>query len=415
MPAPTYVTHTGPAAGPTSIAGLNYPASPNVPVAGDCMILVVSYEGTASNVASVSGWGSKVRADTGGGVFQDIWIKHAAGGESGSVGTITITGATTAQAYLFMVRSSTGVVTVESSSFGVDSTSGTAYSATTGSLTTSADDLLTYFLTLNNTSTRSSRTLTQSGATLGTLTARFGSGTNITSEAGDRPVTTGATAAVVNTYTLGTASTGLTAVVVLSEGAPPAQNADATLTATATASSAVLTDRNAVVSSSAVAAVDVVGTSTKQAGAALTSSTTITPIPQSVRLSGSALTAATSVAADTALQKPASTTVTVGASLTATADAFAPPDEADAAWSATATVAAQVEAARDTALTVSVGAAITAVATAARAASSSVSVAAAVATETNTYSRITPRPNLGVTPRPIGTTTQPNAGITPRP
>lgn len=212
---PTKIAHVGPSAGTTSITGLNYPASL---VAGDLLLLWITYEGPASNVASISGWGSKVITASGGGVFTDLYVKTSAGTETGSVGTISITGGTASLASVIQYRSSIASfapVTVATS--GADESSGTAFSATTGAVTTIANDLICYCTGLNNTSTRSARTLTQAGATLGTLTAYFGAGTGLTQEAGDRPVTAGATAALVNTYTLGTASTGLFAAAVITE------------------------------------------------------------------------------------------------------------------------------------------------------------------------------------------------------
>lgn len=220
---PTKIDQVGPAANTASpLTGPNYPATV---LAGDYLMLWVNYEGTASNNDSISGWGSKVLAVGGGAVFKSLYIKTAVGGETGAVGTITATGATYLMATVVRFRVTTGgnVIVLGAVDYGVDTTSGTAYSATSqANFTTVSGGLLLYDVGFNNTTTRSGRGLTQTGATFGANTAYFGSGVNMTEECGHYPVTTGAAGATITqTFsTLGTASTGLTAFVMLSEASP---------------------------------------------------------------------------------------------------------------------------------------------------------------------------------------------------
>ncbi|MFC0623230.1 hypothetical protein [Kribbella deserti] len=228
MPAPTFVSSSGPNSFTTSTSALNFPATKTT---GDKYLLGIIYEGPASNVGSISGWGSKILTASGGGMFLDVYVRDADPADTGSIGTISVPGGTSSQAAVAVYRSSTGVLTVGATSFGVDSTSGTAYSATTGSLTTAADMLIAYIFAQNGVGTHSGRTLTQAGATLGTLTNRFNAaGASVRQEFGDRPVTTGATAAIVHGCTLSVAATGLTGVVLLSEGTAEAHSGSLDLT-----------------------------------------------------------------------------------------------------------------------------------------------------------------------------------------
>lgn len=216
MPAPTFISSSGPNSFTTSTSALNYPSTKQDK---DWYLLGIIYEGPASNVASISGWGSKILSASGGGMFLDVYAKQSDGTESGSIGTISVAGSTSSQAAVATYRSSTGVLLIGATSSGADTTSGTAYSATTGSLTTAADMLIAYIFGQNGVGTHSARTLTQAGATLGTLTNRFNAaGASVRQEFGDRPVTTGATAAIVHGCTLSVAATGLTGVILMSEG-----------------------------------------------------------------------------------------------------------------------------------------------------------------------------------------------------
>lgn len=216
MPAPTFVSSSGPNSFTTSTSALNYPATK---ADKDWYLLGIIYEGPASNVGSISGWGSKILTASGGGMFLDVYAKQSDGTESGSIGTISVADSTSSQAAVATYRSSTGVLLIGATSSGADTTSGTAYSATTGSLTTAADMLIAYIFGQNGVGTHSARTLTQAGATLGTLTNRFNAaGASVRQEFGDRPVTTGATAAIVHGCTLSVAATGLTGVILMSEG-----------------------------------------------------------------------------------------------------------------------------------------------------------------------------------------------------
>lgn len=215
MTAPTKVAHTNPVGGTSSVAGLAYCAGPQL---GDVFVLPVDYEGGSPGASSSPGSGWTLKGSlTGGGLNKDVWTKPATGGESGNVATINVTGATNTIASMELYRSTTGAITIGALVSGADASSDLAYSATTGSVTTDSNTLLVYMLGLTETSTRTARTLTQAGATLGTLTAYFGTGTGIMHEVGDRPVTVGATAGIANTYTLGTACTGLTGVLLLQE------------------------------------------------------------------------------------------------------------------------------------------------------------------------------------------------------
>lgn len=215
MAAPSKIAHTAPVAGTTSLAGLAYCAGP---VAGDVFVLPVDYIGGSTGATSSPGTGWTLKGSvTGGGINKDIWTKVATGTETGNVSTITVTGASNSIGSMELYRSATGAITIGALVSGADTVSDTSYSATTGSTTTDSNTLMVYMVGLTATSTRTVRTLTQAGSTVGTLTAYFGSGTGITQEVGDRPVLVGATAAIVNTYTLGTACTGLTAVLLLQE------------------------------------------------------------------------------------------------------------------------------------------------------------------------------------------------------
>lgn len=213
MAVPTKIAHTAPVGGTTSLASLAYCAGP---AAGDVFVLPIDYIGGSPGATTSPGSGWSLKGSlSGGGMNKDIWVKGATGSETGNVSTITVTGASNSIGSMELYRSSTGTLIIGALVSGADASSDTSYSATTGSATTDSNTLLVYMLGLTATSTRTSRTLTQAGATLGTLTAYFGSGTGIMHEVGDRPVTTGASAPFVNSYTLGTACTGLTGVLLL--------------------------------------------------------------------------------------------------------------------------------------------------------------------------------------------------------
>lgn len=238
MTAPTKVAHTAPVGGTSSVSGLAYCAGPQ---SGDLFVLPIDYEGGSPGASSSPGTGWTLKGSlSGGSINKDVWTKPATGGESGNVSTITVTGATNVIASMALYRSVTGAITIGALVSGADTSSDLTYSASTGSATTDSNTLLVYMLALTETSTRTARTLTQAGATLGTLTAYFGAGTNITQEVGDRPVTVGATAAFVNTYTLGTAATGLTGVLLLSETQVIAKTGSGSTAITTNATSALI-------------------------------------------------------------------------------------------------------------------------------------------------------------------------------
>lgn len=211
---PTKLAHTAPIALPGTLA---YPVvSPYVAL--DRVYVLVSYKTGPAGSSAVPGF-TFDRSFSSATEFCDVWYRVMAGGESGNIGSVTATGMANPVASAIAWRGSATGLTLVGAVSGSDVSSDLSYSATTGSTTTAAGQALFYVTTLSATSTRSARTLTQAGATLGTLTAYFGAGTGITQEVGDRPVTTGATAAIVNTYTLGTAATGLTGVLVLADAA----------------------------------------------------------------------------------------------------------------------------------------------------------------------------------------------------
>lgn len=137
---------------------------------------------------------------------------------------------------------------------GVDGTVDTAVSITTGSLATAAGDLLAYGISSDDdVQTVTSPSYTQTGATLGTATARSTQGATTGNDVGlvsvtHGPVTTGATAALVLAFTQASASDNAGIAVRLREIVPP--NAPTSLTATGDADS-VLVDWDAPASGTA--------------------------------------------------------------------------------------------------------------------------------------------------------------------
>lgn len=210
---PTKLAHTAPIALPGTLA---YPVvSPYVAL--DKVFVFVSYETGPAGSSSVPGF-TLLGSVSGGAGFCDIWYRDMAGGESGNIGSVTATGMANPVASAVAWRGGALGLTVLGTVNGNDAVSDLAYAATTGNADSVAAQMMLYVLTLAATSTRTARTLTQTGATLGTLTAYFGAGTGITQEVGERPVTTGVQAVpIANTYTLGTATTGVTGVLLLQD------------------------------------------------------------------------------------------------------------------------------------------------------------------------------------------------------
>lgn len=103
-------------------------------------------------------------------------------------------------------------------------TADTAHSATTGSLTTHAGGFLLASSVLNAFTAFSAGAMTQSGATLGTVTERcdggIGTGFDVEGSVYTCSVTAGATAAIVFTATIVVAAQGGTIVVEQTEAAP---------------------------------------------------------------------------------------------------------------------------------------------------------------------------------------------------
>jgi hypothetical protein len=182
-------------------------------------VLPIDFIGGTAGTSTSPGTGWVLKGSmSGGGVNKDVWYKVATGSESGNVATITIASATNSIASIELYHSTTGAISIGALVSGADTSSDLTYSATTGTATSDGNTTLVYMVGLAATSTRSSRVLTQGAALLGTIAAYFGAGTGITQEVGDRPVTVGVAAtAVLNTYTLGTATTGITAVLILKE------------------------------------------------------------------------------------------------------------------------------------------------------------------------------------------------------
>lgn len=211
-----FVSSTGPTSGVASVSTLNFPTSGLI---GDLFLLWITYEGAASNTATVTGWGSKVLSVTGGSMFMDLYARRVVGGETGTVGTITATGSTDMLASVATYRSGTGELVVGNAVSGADAVSDTAYSAATGSATTVTGGAIVWSCGWNvNIAGATARTITQPSAVFGTLTARYAvAGTSTRQEVGDRPVTTGATGAITYAATLPGAATGITGVVGLSE------------------------------------------------------------------------------------------------------------------------------------------------------------------------------------------------------
>jgi hypothetical protein len=220
MAAPAFVTGgtSGPHAFTTSTTGLNYPTTKQ---ADDLMLCFVTYEGPASNVATLPGWthrASGVEASTG--EWIDVFSQPAIGGESGSIGTISVPGSTSSQASIYTARSSTGIVDLLAIVFGVDTSNNTAYSTTSSSQATAADQLIVYCCAWGtNMAGASGRSMTQTGATFGTLTSRFAAaGGSQRMEVGDRPITVGGTGGITFACTVPSNSLGQTAFVLLAEG-----------------------------------------------------------------------------------------------------------------------------------------------------------------------------------------------------
>lgn len=213
----SFVSSTGPTAGTTTISTLNFPATKQI---GDLFFLWITYVGAASNTATISGWGSKVLTVSGGSVFMDLYTRRVATGvESGSVGTITATGATDMLASVATYRSGTGELVLGSAVSGSDAVSDVTYSAVTGSMSTVSNGALVYACGWTPTmGAVSARAITQTGATFGTLTARFAAASTASrQEVGDRPVTTGATGAITFAATLPVAGTGITGIAGVTE------------------------------------------------------------------------------------------------------------------------------------------------------------------------------------------------------
>ena len=215
---PEYIGNAGPNTGTTSIIGPNLPAAST----DDWDVAWSVYKAASATatmpVVNSVAWdqvGSSL--STGTGLFLTVWKRKRQAGDSGSIGTATITGGTSGLLGVCTVRSSTGDLTVTSIG-GVDSTVDTALSAVSASFQTTDMARLLCLVGLDNTGSTSARSLTQTGGLLTAATQRF-SGAGSSScrlELNDTIVQKGTDAALTFAATM-TSGVGLVAFLQLEE------------------------------------------------------------------------------------------------------------------------------------------------------------------------------------------------------
>lgn len=218
---PEYIGNAGPNTGTTSIIGPNFPAAStddwdvawSVYKAGSASATMPVVNGVAWDQVGSS-------LSTGTGLFLTVWKRKRQAGDSGSIGTATITGGTSGLLAVCTVRSSLGGLTVTATG-GVDSTADTALSATSASFQTTDMARLLCLIGLDNTGGTSARSISQTGGLLTALTQRF-SGAGSSScrlELNDTIIQKGTNAALTFAATM-TSGVGLVAFVQLEEAAP---------------------------------------------------------------------------------------------------------------------------------------------------------------------------------------------------
>ncbi len=215
MAVPSFVAGGTTSGGSTSVTP-GYPAI----AAGDYIYMVVVTRAGGTIVAPGGTWVEVFAPFTlSSGMTASLYRVVATGSETGTQ-SVTITSGDSSVGRMVAYRSTTGSM-AEVTASGADTTSGTAYSATSGSVTSQTDDRLVYFTALNDNSTSSVRTIDQANATEGTAANRFdaatATGLDCKVEGNDVPITSGGTGAITATLTSSTAVTGVTAFLLLRE------------------------------------------------------------------------------------------------------------------------------------------------------------------------------------------------------
>lgn len=391
---PDPIGFAGPNTGTTSITGPSYPAG----ATGDFDVAAAIYKSGSAN-AVMTGWGTPQTASLpDNSLHMSVWTKKRTGGESGSIGTATISGGTSGLLAVETFRSSTGNISF-TFGFGTDSTSGTAFSATSGTFQTTAMSRLLVIIGQDNTGATSARSQTQTGGVFDpTFTQRFsGAGSSTCRiEYLDRVVQVGANAALTMVATLASAAQGIAGFIQLTEStggttqdgdvtgtttgavtpvAAASRDASAAVTTTGAVTSGAAASRPAGHSTAATAAI--VSAAAVAAAAAAVVSSTAGVTSTAARESSGTATVSTSatVAAGVTREAGANSTVSVSAGIVADA---AVTRGVDSSLLSSAGVSASASRVAVTGAAVSAAGAVTSVAGAVRGAAASVAGSAVV-------------------------------------
>ena len=232
--------------GPSSTITPEYPAGL---ASGDLLILVVENKYPAAVPSTPSGWtaitdgsrsgGSGASGADSGDVLVSTFYKLSDGTETGTL-SLTVSSVNSIMGVILAYRKTEPESWVIDAASGTDTTAGTSWSVTTGSLNTYDDGMVVACTGYNAdaTGTWSSHALTQSGATIGTTTERLDNRTSGGNASGilivDHVVTAGqlATAATFTStasISSGNYPAGATVLISISAGisTPPIGVADA--------------------------------------------------------------------------------------------------------------------------------------------------------------------------------------------
>lgn len=216
MAVPAFVGIGTNGTGSTSVA----PGYPTV-AAGNKILLLVATRSGGTIVAPGGVWAVELAPTTLGSMTVAVYSTIATGSESGTQ-TVNITTGDSSVGKMIAYSASAGnAVQVALVTTGGDAASDTSFAASGSSLTSVTNDVLLAVIGVSDDPALTSRSLTQSGATLGTQTvqANFGTTLGLDSrmELVDRPVTTGGTGAPSFSATATTSITGEVAFLVLRE------------------------------------------------------------------------------------------------------------------------------------------------------------------------------------------------------
>lgn len=216
MAVPAFVGIGTNGTGSTSVA----PGYPTVSAGNKILLLVVTRSG-GTIVAPGGVWAVELAPTTLGSMTVAVYSTVATGSESGTQ-TINITTGDSSVGKMIAYSASAGnAVQVALVTTGGDAASDTSFAASGSSLTSVTNDVLLAVIGVSDDPALTSRSLTQSGATLGTQTvqANFGTTLGLDSrmELVDRPVTTGGTGAPSFSATATTSITGEVVFLVLRE------------------------------------------------------------------------------------------------------------------------------------------------------------------------------------------------------